>query len=97
MAGYEQLSVTAALRDEAVRGVVGLSYFHIPLRETLGDDDDDARIVAGHLDALAEMAGLRSRPEHSSIQQREDLLGEKQASHQRKSAAKLKCSLAFAG
>ena len=60
-AGYEQLSVTAALRDEAVRGVVGLSYFHIPLRETLGDDDDDARIVAGHLDALAEMAGLRSR------------------------------------
>ena len=52
VAGYEQLSATAALREEAARGVVGLSYFHIPLREY---GDDDARIVAGHLDALAEM------------------------------------------
>ena len=52
VAGYEQLSATAALRDEAARGVVGLSYFHIPLREY---GDDDARIIAGHLDELADM------------------------------------------
>lgn len=55
VAGYEELSVTPALVFERDRGVVGLSYFHIPLPEYA---EESSAVVSGHLDSLAPMRSM---------------------------------------
>lgn len=52
VAAYEVLSSQPEMVAEQRSGVVGLAYFHIPLREY---GESDSIVVAGHLDTLADM------------------------------------------